>query len=430
MSSTRSETRAIALVDCNNFYASCERVFRPDLKGRPVIVLSNNDGNVVARSNEVKKIGLKFGAPFHECKELIVRHGITVFSSNYTLYGDLSHRVMTTLSMFSPHMEIYSIDEAFLDLGTMERAAREELGMRIRQTVEQWTGIPVSVGIGPTKTLAKLANHWAKHECPDKGVFDVGGCANIDAILEKTPVEEIWGIGPRYKMLLNRHGVHTARQFRDLSDSWVRAHMTVMGLRTAWELRGISCIPIEEAASPRKGIVSSRSFGTPVESFDTLREAIASYAARAGAKLRRQRCAASFVGVFIATNPFADEPQYSNFVSCRLPLPTSSSFALIHNATHCLSRIYRHGFRYKKAGVMLAEIVEDQFESGGLFESPCETSRNKHLFSVIDRVNERFGARTLFCASEGIGQAWHMRRAFLSPRYTTSWTEIPVVRAC
>lgn len=430
MSSIRSNLRAIALIDCNNFYVSCERVFRPDIKGRPVIVLSNNDGNVVARSNEVKKLGLTFGAPFHECREFIRKHGVHVFSSNYTLYGDLSRRVMETLSAFSPRMEIYSIDEAFLDLGTMEHAAREKYGRQIRQTVERWTGIPVSVGIGPTKTLAKLANHWAKHAYPDQGVFDIGGCGDIDALLENTPVEEIWGIGPRYGKLLNRIGVHTARRFRDLPDSWIRAHMTVVGLRTAWELRGISCLPLEDVASPRKGIVSSRSFGTPVESFDALREAVASYAARAAAKLRSQHCAASFVGVFLATNPFADEPQYSNFVSYRLPLPTSSGFALIRHATHCLAQIYREGFRYKKAGVMLAEIVDGRFEASGLFAPPHQIVREKRLFSVIDRVNARFGTRTVFCASEGIGQAWHMRRAFLSPRYTTSWKEIPVVRAC
>ncbi len=428
MSCIRSDGRAIALVDCNNFYVSCERIFRPDLAARPVIVLSNNDGNVVARSNEVKKLGLKFGAPLHECREFIRKHGVSVFSSNYTLYGDISHRVMETLAAFSPRMEIYSIDEAFLDLGRMEHAARETYGKKIRQTVERWTGIPISVGIGPTKTLAKLANHRAKHNCPQEGVFDIGG-ADIDAVLEQTPVKEVWGIGPRYGALLNRMGVHTARQFRDLPDSWIRAHMTVVGLRTAWELRGISCLSIEDVASPRKGIVSSRSFGTPVESFEPLREAVASYASRAAEKLRRQHCAASFVGVFLATNPFSDEPQYSNFISYRLPLPTSSSFALIRHAAHCLERIYREGFRYKKAGVMLAEIVDGRFESAGLFESAHEITREKRLFSVIDRVNERFGARTVFCASEGIGQAWHMRRAFLSPRYTTSWNEIPVVRA-
>lgn len=430
MSCIRSDGRAIALVDCNNFYVSCERVFRPDLTGQPVIVLSNNDGNVVARSNEVKKLGLKFGAPFHECREFIRKHGVRVFSSNYTLYGDMSHRVMGTLSGFSPRMEIYSIDEAFLDLGRMEHPARETYAKQIRQTVERWTGIPVSIGIGPTKTLAKIANHWAKREYPDRGVFDIGGCADIDALLEHTSVEEVWGIGPRYGALLKRMSVHTARCFRDLPDSWIRAQMTVMGLRTAWELRGIPCLALEDVASPRKGIVSSRSFGTPIESFDELREAVASYTARAAGKLRRQHCAASFVGVFLSTNPFADEPQYSNFISCRLPLPTSSSFALIRHATHCLAQIYREGFRYKKTGVMLSDIVDDRFESAGLFDSPHEISREKRLFSVIDRVNRRFGARTVFCASEGIAQAWHMRRAFLSPRYTTSWNEIPVVRAC
>jgi DNA polymerase V len=429
MSCIRSDSRCVALVDCNNFYVSCERVFEPALKGKPVIVLSNNDGNVVARSNEVKKLGLKFGAPFHACREFIKTHGVRVFSSNYALYGDLSHRVMETLSMFSPHMEIYSIDEAFLDLGRMGPTERDAYARRIRQTVEQWTGIPVSIGIGPTKTLAKLANHWAKHDCPQTGVFHIDPADNIDEILKKTPVEEIWGIGPRYKALLYRHGVHTALQFRDLPDAWVRARMTVTGLRMLLELRGIPCLALEEVSPPRKGIVSSRSFGAPLESFDALREAVASYASRAAAKLRQQNSAAGFVGVFLATNPFADEPQYSNFVSYRLPLPTSSGFMLIRHATHCLKQIYREGFRYKKAGVMLAEIVDRQFEALGLFETERDLSRDSRLFAIVDRVNARYGARTVFCASEGISQSWQMRRSFLSPSYTTSWNEIPIAFA-
>ncbi|MCX7679305.1 MAG: Y-family DNA polymerase [Spirochaetes bacterium] len=428
MSSTRSD-RAIALVDCNNFYVSCERVFRPDLRHKPVIVLSNNDGNVVARSNEAKKLGIKFGTPFHECRDLIAQYQIHVFSSNYALYGDLSHRVMETLSMFSPHMEIYSIDEAFLDISFVPASERFAYAQRIQQTVAQWTEIPVSVGIGSTKTLAKLANHWAKHSDNACGIFDLTNCGNCDEILKNTPVEEIWGIGHRYAELLKKHGVYNALAFCKLPDFWIRTHMTIMGLRTAWELRGIACLALEEVAPPRKGIVSSRSFGIPVESFEALREAIVSYTARAAAKLRRQRSAASFLGVFVATNPFAREPQYSNFISYRLPHPTASSFVLIRYATECFAQIYRKGFRYKKAGVMLSEIVDESATTCGLFESPREVLRHQRVFTTIDEINKRFGRQTIFYAAEGIEQPWQMQRKFLSPRYTTCWKEIPVVHA-
>lgn len=428
MSSTRCNY-AIALVDCNNFYVSCERVFRPDLKNKPVIVLSNNDGNIVARSKEVKQLGIKFGAPFCECRDIIAQHNIHVFSSNYALYGDFSHRVMQTLSLFSPHVEIYSIDEAFLDLSFVPAFERLTYAHNIRNTVEQWTGIPVSIGIGPNKTLAKLANHWAKQNDETCGVFDFTTCNNGEEILAHTPVEEIWGIGPRYAAFLKAHGVHTAQQFRNLPDFWIRTHLTVTGLRTAWELRGIPCLSLEEIPAPRKSIVSSRSFGAPVESFESLREAIISYTARAATKLRSQRTVASFLGVFLSTNPFAQEPQYSNFISYKLPFPTSSTFMLIQCAVQCLQQIYREGFRYKKAGVLLSEITDENTKTPQLFQTNTKLHQHQRLFVAIDAINARFGRHTIFYAAEGIEQPWQMQRKFLSPRYTTCWKEIPVVKA-
>ncbi len=418
-----------ALVDCNNFYVSCERVFMPSLEGRPVVVLSNNDGNVVARSNEVKALGLEFGAPYHKCRDFIARYGVQVFSSNYALYGDLSLRVMETLARFSPSMEIYSIDEAFLHLPSSRRFDIMEWGSRIRATVRQWTGIPVSIGIGPTKTLAKLANRLAKKRFPDRGVFDISGCTDMDDLLESVFVGDIWGIGHSYSAMLARHGVTNARQFRGLPDHWIKKRMTVTGLRTAWELRGRPCLDLEEMAPPRKGIVSSRSFGRPVESLGELREALASYVGRAAAKLRRQGSAASFLGVFLATNRFKAEPQYSNFTAVRLPVPSSYTPELLVPALACLESIYRPGFRYKKTGIMLSEIVAECDAVRSLFEDQGASGRKRRLSETVDRINGRLGAGRLFYAAEGMGKSWQMRRSLLSPAYTTRWSEIPVVKA-
>ncbi len=418
-----------ALVDCNNFYVSCERLFMPSLEKVPVAVLSNNDGNVVARSNEVKALGLAFGAPYHECRGLVEKHGMRIFSSNYTLYGDLSHRVMETLAGFAPAMEIYSIDEAFLDLGGMPERDLGAWGERVRAAVRQWTGIPVSIGIAPTKTLAKLANRIAKRRFPERGVFSFADAEGIDSVLECVPVGDIWGIGPRYARLLERRGVRTARQFRDLPDRWIRKRMTVTGLRTAWELRGFPCLELEESAPPRKGIVSSRSFGRPVESLGELREALAGYVSRAALKLRRQNSSASFLGVFLATNPFREGPQYSNFTAARLAVPTSYTPELIARAHRCLDAIYRPGFLYKKAGVMLADIIPDEHATGDLFAGPGTAERRRNLSGVVDRVNARLGKGALFYAAEGVGVTWGMRRALLSPCYTTRWSELPVVKA-
>ncbi len=418
-----------ALVDCNNFYVSCERLFMPALERAPVAVLSNHDGNVVARSNEVKALGLEFGAPYHKCRELIERHGMRVFSSNYTLYGDLSHRVMETLSRFAPVMEIYSIDEAFLDFRGLAERDLDACAARIRETVRQWTGIPVSVGMAPTKTLAKLANRIAKKRVPARGVFTIADPGELDALLDGVSAGDIWGIGPRFTRLLNRRGVRTAREFRDLPDWWLKKNMTVTGLRTAWELRGFPCLELEEIAQPRKGIVSSRSFGRPVESIEELREALAGYVSRAAGKLRRQGSSAAFLGVFLATNPFKDEPQYSNFTAARLPAPTSYTPDLIAHAHHCLDAIFRPGFRYKKTGVMLSDILADDHVTGDLFEGPEASARKRSLSGTVDLINSRLGRDTVFYAAEGTRRAWRMRRSLLSPCYTTRWEEIPVVKA-
>lgn len=417
------------LVDCNNFYVSCERVFRPELRTRPVVVLSNNDGNVVALSNEVKEMGLPFGAPFFKVKELIRGNRVAVFSSNYTLYGDMSRRVMECLARFSPEMEVYSIDEAFLSLGGM-RVDPVEYGRMIRDSVGQWTGIPVSIGIAPTKTLAKLASRIGKKDPASRGVFDLVDRGRVDGVLEATDAGDVWGVGHQYRQLLRRNGILTARQLRDAPDKWVRRNMTIMGLRTVWELRGVPCIPFDELPAPKKGIVSSRSFGRPVESIDELRQAVAAYVSRAAEKLRAQKSVAGSVTVFISTNRFKeDDPQYSSGVSCRLPVPSSYTPRLIQVAGRLLEGIYRRGYRYKKAGVMLYEIMQEGDAQLDLFSRFHDTDRTRRLMGVVDGVNRDLGRHTLHFAAEGIIRPWQMRREFLSARYTTHWDEIPVVRA-
>jgi DNA polymerase V len=417
-----------ALVDCNNFYVSCERVFNPIIEGKPVVVLSNNDGNVVARSNEAKALGVQFGAPAFECENLI-KKGVYAFSSNYALYGDMSQRVMNTLSGFAPEMEIYSIDEAFLSFSRLP-SVKDLTGyaFQIRRTVKRWTGIPTSIGIGPTKTLAKLANKLAKRNPEHRGVFNIIEHPETDKLLDGVRVEDVWGIGVQYTKLLNLNGIFTALQLKNAPDRWVKKHMTITGLRTVWELRGHSCIPLEEVPPPKKGIISSRSFGRPVESLAELKEALASYVSRAAGKLRAQRSVALFITVFLGTNPFKDEPQYHNSITSRLPVPTSHTVELIRHAHRGLEELYRSGFHYKRTGVFLTEIMPEDHAQLNLFSSPS-SGKQDILMKTIDRINMRWGNNTVIYAAEGIQKGWRMRQLRLSPRFTTQWEEIPVVKA-
>ncbi|MCU0847477.1 MAG: Y-family DNA polymerase [Spirochaetes bacterium] len=417
----------VALVDCNSFYASCERVFAPDLEGRPVVVLSNNDGCVVSRSDEAKALGIEIGVPIFKCGRLLLNSGGRIFSSNYSLYGDMSQRVMETLSAFTPSMEVYSIDEAFLFLSGFSRTALTDYGRKIRKTVRQWTGIPVSVGIGPTKTLAKIANRIAKKDPRLGGSFNVRGHPRIDAILESVDVGDVWGVGPRYARLLRKNGIFTARALRDAPDRWVRKNMTITGLRTATELRGTPCIPIEEAPPPKKGVVSSRSFGSPVESLDAVLEALSNYAATAARKLRAQCSAASVIGVFLATDRFRPGPQYANFITAKLPVPTSFTPDLVRHARALLRVIYRPGYSYRKTGVLLDGIIPEGNAQLNLFESAPD-ERQAELMRTVDRINDRLGGDTVHLGAEGIRRAWGMKRLKLSPCYTTRWNELPVVR--
>ena len=414
-----------ALVDCNAFYCSCERVFQPRLQGRPLIVLSNNDGCVIARSSEAKAVGIDMGRPFFELADLIKAHDVQVRSSNYTLYGDMSHRVMRTLDLFSPVIEVYSIDEAFVHLTDDDDFAA--VARRIRATVIRHTGIPVSVGVAPTKTLAKAANKLAKKSPASGGVFTLLDAPAQDAGLAALDVGDVWGVGPRYAKLLHARGCHTARDLRNTDIGWAREKMTVVGERMVRELRGQPCIPLELEPEPSQQIIRSRAFGRPATELHELEQAIAMHATRAAEKLRGQRLAVGVVQCFIQTNPFAEGPQYSRHATIELPLATSAAAIIIQAAHEGLRGIFRSGFRYKKAGVMLIDLVPADQVQGNLFVAA--DPRLMGLNDVTDRINKRYGSMTLRSAAVGFEHRWRMRRDRCSPRYTTSWDELVEVRA-
>jgi DNA polymerase V len=418
-----------ALIDGNNFYVSCERVFNPRLEGRPVVVLSNNDGCVVARSNEVKALGVKMGEPWFKLRDLARKHKIIAQSSNYTLYADMSNRMMAILGRYSPHQEIYSIDECFLGLGGLTHLDLMAWGQRMRRQVRQWVGIPVCVGIGSTKTLAKLANHCAK-----KNLAGLDGVCNLDLLDEQAqdelfariPVGEVWGVGRKLSEKLAARNIATVRDLRDADARTLRETFSVMLERTVMELRGISCMELEEMAPAKKQIVSSRAFGTYIHTLSELEEAVSLYMARAAEKLRAQHSVAGAVQVFIRTNPFKDgHPQYQAGITVPLPSPTADTRRLTHAAHIGLKHLFKPGYAYQKAGVMLMELREAGHEQGMLFDEP--TPDRPKLMDVIDRANGRWGRGTLRLASEGVEKTWHMKRGNLSPAWTTDWAQLPRV---
>ncbi len=422
------DSRIYALVDCNSFYASCERVFRPDLKGKPIAVLSNNDGCIVARSAELKALGIPMGAPVFKYEDKITRAGGVIFSSNYELYADLSNRVMTVLDRFTPELEIYSIDEAFLLLTGFKDRDLIKLGTEIKETVFQWTGIPVSVGIGSTKTQAKVANHIAKRYMKFNYVFSMYKHPKIDTVLDYVPVDDIWGIGRQYARFLNQNGITTAKLLRDADLQWIRKYMTVVGARTVLELKGIDCLELDMVEAPKKGIVSSRSFGKPVSNLEELEEAVSTYMTRACEKLRNQNSIASYITVFLGTNRFKPEAQYSNSLTTKLHEPTAYTPKLIETGIQLLKAIYKPQFNYKKAGVMLTGIVNQFNVPPDAFEPAYVDDKTKTIMDTVDRLNKILGRDTLYYASNGDKQEWQMRREKLSPKYTTSWDDLPTVK--
>ena len=425
---------AIALIDGNNFYVSCERVFQPELEGKPVVVLSNNDGCVVARSQEVRALGVPMGAPWFKLRDLAKQHGIIAKSSNYTLYADMSQRMHSVIGQFAPEQEIYSIDETFLDLTGFNRDL-VEYGLQIRQRVRQWTGIPVCVGIGSSKTLAKLANHSAKKVLvPDmaNGVVDFNQLSAIELnqLFNSIDVGEVWGVGRRNKERLYGLGIQTVKDLRDSSVSRIKKEFNVVLARTVTELNGESCLALEEVAPPKQQIVSSRSFGQPVYLLEDLNEAVVSYASRASEKLRKQNHVAGAIQVFLQTNPFKpEEPQYNNGVTVKLVKPTDNAFRLSEAALYGLKRIYKPGYAYKKAGVMLmslcpADQVPVDMFSG--FDEP-DTQRAKNLMATLDEINAKMGRGTVRSAGEGIQKAWAMRSSNKSKAFTTDWEQLAIV---
>ena len=412
-----------ALVDCNNFYVSCELVFNPGLKHRPVVVLSNNDGCVVSRSNEAKVLGIGMGVAAFEIADLLKKHNVEIYSSNYTLYADMSSRVMQTLSTFTPDIEVYSIDEAFLNLAGFS-CSLTEYGRRIQQTVEKRTGIPVTVGIASTKTLAKIAKHIAKRSPKAKGVLDLTNSPYIDKALRQVPVEKVWGVGINTTIKLKRAGINTALDLRGADVSWIRNRFGVVGVRTVYELRGICCYPLEDNPPAKKSICVSRMFGTPVESIDQLKEAVANYASRAGEKLREQKLATGVMTVFVTTSRFIKN-RYFNSHIMEFPVATNDTTELIRGGISCIDKLYRRGYQFKKCGIMLNALVPEKQVQRNLFDN-ADREKSRRLMQAIDLVNARLSTPIRW-AAEGLAQPWQVKFNRRSRRYTTCWDELPEV---
>ena len=416
-----------ALVDCNNFYASCERVFDPRLERRPIVVLSNNDGCVIARSNEAKALGIAMGEPAFKKEDVYAKHNVAVFSSNFALYGDMSQRVMRTLAQHSAAMEIYSIDEAFLECGGLTADGLDRFGSQLRKTVKQWTGIPVSIGVAPTKTLAKVANHVAKRLPDNSGVCVLEKEETIEYCLKKLPVEKLWGVGRRYALFLRSWGINTAWDLRRMPEGWVKENMTVVGLRLQKELKGEPCIPMEHNPQKKKEICTSRSFGTMVTELDELKQAISMYATRCAEKLRTQNSCTNLVNVFLHTNPFRpDLPQYKNVRLVRLPVASNSTLTIVQSALRGLESIYMKGYQYKKAGVIVSGLVPSNTIQYNVFHSTDE-DRHMRLMTAMDKVNDREGRDVLRVAEQGFTRRWTLRQERLSPCYTTRWADFMTI---
>jgi DNA polymerase V len=420
--------RRIALVDANNFYVSCERVFDPRLEGRPVVVLSNNDGCVVSRSNEAKALGIRMGVPFFEVRALVGRRGLVWLSSNYALYGDISARMMDLLGGFAPQREVYSIDECFLDFSGAAIDSTT-LGPAIRDRVLHCLGLPTCVGFGASKTLAKLANHVAKTRHEYRGTFDWDELppAQCDAIMAGIDIGEVWGVGRRLAPDLNAMGLSSALDLKRAPPKLIRRRYNVVLERTVAELNGVPCITLEETAERKHQVTASRSFGRPVTTLQELREAVSSYVVRAAERMRAQHSSCTRVGVFIDTGKFQDDGgRYSRVIEVPLTVASNDTRRLIAAALHGLDRIYRPGPRYKKAGISLNGLRPAAAPQGDLF-SGYERQRSAKLMATLDAINRTWGMNTATFAGAGIAQSWRMQSARRTPRYTTRWEELPVV---
>ncbi|GAB3512297.1 Y-family DNA polymerase [Spirosoma knui] len=424
----------LALLDVNNMYVSCERSFNQKLNNQPVVVLSNNDGCVIARSNEAKALGIKMGVPYFQLDELRKEHTIHVCSSNYTLYGDMSARIMATIGRYVEEVEVYSIDEAFLNLYGYESIYPdlEQFARQLRQTIAQWQRIPVSIGLAPTKTLCKVANFFAKRVTAHNGVLSLNTYDQIDEVLREFAVADLWGIGSRYATLLRRNDIRTAAQFRDAPDDWISQHFTVNGLRLAYELRGVPCKLLEVNAPAKKAICSAPSFGRLIPDYDTLVQGLSTHVAKAAQKLRRQQSVAGTLTVFLHTNRFRRSPngelakQYYGSRTVQLPHPVSNNADLTTYAVAALKSIYKFGYAYQKVGIILSDLVPDTYRQTSLTNNVPD-ERLVNLYRVIDRLNHRHGRDRVRLAAQGNDPTWQTKRQWVSPCYTTRWKDILTV---
>ena len=416
-------TKKIALVDCNSFYVSCERLFKPKIISKPVVVLSNNDGCVISRSNEAKALGIKMGEPYFKVRELIKKNEVHVFSSNYALYGDLSRRVMRILKTFSPNVEIYSIDEAFIDLSFLKEKEIEDYGKKIRERVLKWTGIPTSVGISSTKTLSKVANHIAKKE--KAGVVYLN--KNVDEKLKKFPIRDVWGVGKQLSKFYIKNGIDNAYKLKIASNTWVKKGTNVLGSRTAMELRGISCIDLEIYEEKRKNCCVSRSFGKKVTDLQKLEEAVTTYCLNAAEKIRRDNQVCRGLTVFIRTSPFNNNGKYySNGLTVDLPIATSDSIELVKNVKKALKSIYKPGYYYQKAGIILSKLKDSNGNDINLL-TPLLEKKSKELMKAIDYTNMKYGRHAISIANAGINKGWKIRRQHSSRIDTASLNQLPKI---
>ncbi|PIP55139.1 MAG: SOS mutagenesis and repair protein UmuC [Bacteroidetes bacterium CG23_combo_of_CG06-09_8_20_14_all_32_9] len=417
-----------ALVDCNNFYVSCERVFNPSLNGKPVVVLSNNDGCVISRSNEAKALGIKMGEPAFKIEPFLKRYNVIVFSSNYILYGDMSQRVMNTLAQFSPDIEIYSIDEAFLSLGGFEFFNIDEYARNIREITTKNTGIPVSVGVAQTKTLAKVANHFGKKHSEYKGVCIINSDKKRIALLKQFKIVDVWGIGRQYAKFLIQFGINTAYDLTQAPEKWVKQNLSVTGLRTQQELLGISCVQMDLSTPAKKAICNARSFGKMQTKLPIITEAVSNFASRCAYKLRKQKACANIIMVFIHTNQYRqDLKQYASSKVISLPVATNSTIEIVHYANTALKSIFKEGYLYKKAGVIVSGIVSETGLQTALFDT---TDRKKHkkIMNAVDTLNSYYGKDKVMLAAQGNKIQWKLRQEKLSPCYTTNWNDTIIVK--
>ena len=414
----------IALADCNNFYASCERVFNPKLEKKPVVVLSNNDGCVIARSNEAKALGVKMGEPTFKIKSKIEKYNISVFSTNFALYGDLSKRVMNTLQTEVDTIEVYSIDEAFLDLSDL---SDKERCIYIKKKVHKWTGIPVSIGVAKTKTLAKVANHIAK-KYTKTGIFIFDNEDIIRRALNFFLVEDLWGIGRKNSKKLKEFGIHTALQFIEQDVHWVKKHFSINGVKLQKELKGEICYHLETKKQRKKSICTSRSFSKEVKELDYLREAISSYANSCAIKLRKEKGCCTNITVFLSTNPFKlHAKQYYPYQSINLDVATNDSMEIVRYALKCLNQIYSSDFIYKKAGVVVSGIIADNQVQLSLYDN-LDRNKRKVINSTIDMINSKMGRDKVKLAIQGTGRKWKLKKEMLSPCYTTCFHDMLEVK--